>query len=79
MLWGLVFPFVLGRASLGVPKPPNLERTHIPVISPNLSPGQRAPAITWRTLGGRVSLDESLPAVIDVFKPGNRKFAHYCR
>ena len=78
MFWGWVVPLVLGRPSLGVPKPPNLQRIHIPVISPHLSPGQRAPAITWRTLGGRVSLGASLPAVIDVFKPGNHKFVHYC-
>ena len=70
MFWAWVVPLMLGRRGLGAPKPPNIQRIHIPVTSPHLSPGQLAPAITWRTLGGRVSLAESLPAVIDVYKPG---------
>ena len=70
MLYWAWVSLVLGRPSLGIPKPPNLQRIQIPVASPHLSPGQLAPAIHWQTLGGRVSLGESLPAVIDVYKPG---------
>ena len=70
MFWALVTPLALARPSLGASTPPTLQRTHIPVAAPHLSPGQFAPAITWPTLGGRVSLGASLPAVIDVYKPG---------